>query len=374
QNFNIHQRIFGGKDAQKGQFPYIVSMHIRRANQSYICGGSIIDHTWILTAAHCIHNADWVKIFYGSTTLWNSELSHVVYSDNIIEHEHYDNENDENDIALIRTPRVEYSELINKVSLPDRGNDYEGAWAVASGWGEIAHNSISKSLQFVGLQIDRKSSNTIIRSTTWDGTSCGRGDSGGPLVTQDDPKLIGVTSTGIGGYLTNFSRVSAYLDWIRSHTGLDEISHVVSSDNIIEHENYNNRNLAYDIALIRTPRVEYSELINKVSLADRDIDYEGAVAVASGWGQNEYGIEQENLQFIDLQIHSKKNCWNAVYEPSDTIICVGPFVGGGDSGGPLVTRDDPKLVGVTSFLDPGRLGGFSRVSSYLDWIRNHTGL
>ncbi|XP_060651551.1 uncharacterized protein LOC132788237 [Drosophila nasuta] len=487
QNFNIHQRIFGGKDAHKGQFPYIVSMHIRRANESYICGGSIIDHTWILTAAHCIHNADWVKIFYGSTTLWNSELSHVVYSDNIIEHENYDNGTHVNDIALIRTPRVEYSELINKVSLADRGNDYEGAWAVASGWGEIAHNSISKSLQFVGLQIDRKSSNTIIRSTTWDGTSCGRGDSGGPLVTQDDPKLIGITSTGIGGYLTNFCRVSAYLDWIRSHTGLEykarvrepktynsltmqvllvvlsvtcalshgaklplggtqnfdiqqriqkgkdahkgqfpyivslaiskknritecggsiidnnwiltaahcthnadwveifygstkyeqgEFSHVVGSDNIIEHENYDMATThVNDIALIRTPRVEYSELVNKVSLADRDNDYVGAWAIASGWGKNEYGRKQENLQFIDLQIHSKMNCWNYIYKPSDTIICVGPFVGEGDSGGPLVTRDDPKLVGVTSFLDPGRLSGFSRVSSYLDWIRKHTGL
>ncbi|XP_062134401.1 serine protease 1-like [Drosophila sulfurigaster albostrigata] len=225
QNIDIQQRIQYGNDAHKGQFPYIVSLHIRRANESYLCGGSIIDHTWILTAAHCTHNADWVKIFYGTTKRWNSELSHVVYS-----------------------------------------------------------------------------------------------------------------------------------------------------DNIIEHENYNNRNLANDIALIRTPRVEYSELINKVSLADRDNDYEGAVAVASGWGKNEHGRVQDDLQFVEVQIHSKMNCWNIVYEPSDTIICIGPFVGVGDSGGPLVTRDDSKLVGVASFLHPGVLSGFSRVSSYLDWIRSHTGL
>ncbi|XP_051860477.1 serine protease 1-like [Drosophila albomicans] len=225
RNFDIQQRIFGGEIADKGQFPYIVSLLIRKGNHSGVCGGSIIDHNWILTAAHCTHNADGVQIFYGSTEKWKSEISHVV-----------------------------------------------------------------------------------------------------------------------------------------------------SPDNIIEHEDYNNLTAANDIALIRTPRVEYSELVNKVSLADRDNDYEGAWGVASGWGKNENGRPQENLQFIDLQINSKRNCWNFVYEPSDTMICVGPFVGDGDSGGPLVTRDDPKLVGVASFLDPGRLGGFSRVSSYLDWIRNHTGL
>ncbi|XP_060656159.1 serine protease 1-like [Drosophila nasuta] len=226
RNFDIQQRIQKGKDAHKGQFPYIVSLVIKRVDGNYGCGGSIIDHNWILTAAHCTHNAEWVQIFYGSTKNKQGEISHVIGSDNIIEHENYD-----------------------------------------------------------------------------------------------------MTTTHVN-----------------------------------------------DIALIRTPRVEYSELVNKVSLADRDNDYEGAWGVASGWGKNENGRPQENLQFIDLQINSKRNCWNFVYEPSDTMICVGPFVGDGDSGGPLVTRDDPKLVGVASFLDPGRLGGFSRVSSYLDWIRNHTGL
>ncbi|XP_060651552.1 serine protease 1-like [Drosophila nasuta] len=218
QNLNIQQRIYGGDVAHKGQFPYIVSLAISKLHGMFGCGGSIIDNNWILTAAHCTHNAVSVQIFYGTTEKWKSQISHNVSSDNIIEHELYNDFTLLNDIALIRTPRVEYSELINKVSLADRDNDYEGAWAVASGWGEIENNS---KLQFVGLQIDRKSSNTIIRSTISDGKSCGSGDSGGPLVTHDDPKLIGVTSKGQPGVSTYFTRVSAYLDWIRSHTGLE---------------------------------------------------------------------------------------------------------------------------------------------------------
>ncbi|XP_034109750.1 serine protease 1-like [Drosophila albomicans] len=218
QNLNIQQRIYGGEIAHKGQFPYIVSLAIKRVDGMFTCGGSIIDNNWILTAAHCTHNAEWVQIFYGTTEEWKSQISNVVRPDNIIEHELYNDFTLLNDIALIRTPRVEYSELVNKVSLADRDNDYEGAWAVASGWGEIENNS---KLQFVGLQIDRKSSNTIIRSTISYGKSCGGGDSGGPLVTRDDPKLIGVTSKGQPGVSTSFTRVSAYLDWIRSHTGLE---------------------------------------------------------------------------------------------------------------------------------------------------------
>ena len=50
-------RILGGHGAYPGQFPYHVSIQKRlygNANFSHICGGSIIDEKWILTAAHCL--------------------------------------------------------------------------------------------------------------------------------------------------------------------------------------------------------------------------------------------------------------------------------------------------------------------------------
>ncbi|XP_062127712.1 serine protease 1-like [Drosophila sulfurigaster albostrigata] len=156
QNLNIQQRIQKGKDAHKGQFPYIVSLAIRTVDRIYGCGGTIIDNNWILTAAHCTHNAVWVQIFYGTTEKWKSEISHVVSSDNIIEHENYNSRNLAYDIALIRTPRVEYSELVNKVSLADRDNDYVGAVAVASGWGQNEYGIEQENLQFIDLQINSK--------------------------------------------------------------------------------------------------------------------------------------------------------------------------------------------------------------------------
>ncbi|XP_060656158.1 serine protease 1-like [Drosophila nasuta] len=235
KNFNIQQRIYNGEDAQKGQFPYIVSLSISLSDDNgALCGGSIIDHTWILTAAHCTHKAKSIKIFYGSTKVAQGEFSHEVNTDNIIEHEHYDDDTLENDLALIRTPHVDYSELVNKVSLADRDNDYEGAWAVASGWGETYDNSATpENLQFADLQIKSKKdcwdaigreSDNILCVSTSEGKTIGSGDSGGPLVTHDDPKLVGVSSFSLEAdeiLPAGFSRVSANLDWIREHTGLE---------------------------------------------------------------------------------------------------------------------------------------------------------
>ncbi|KAH8395075.1 hypothetical protein KR215_009498, partial [Drosophila sulfurigaster] len=380
KNFNIQQRIYKGEDAQKGQFPYIVSLSISLSdNNGALCGGSIIDHTWILTAAHCTHKAKSIKIFYGSTKVAQGEFSHEVNTDNIIEHEHYDDDTLENDLALIRTPHVDYSELVNKVSLADRDNDYEGAWAVASGWGETYDNSATpENLQFADLQIKSKKdcwdaigreSDNILCVSTSEGKTIGSGDSGGPLVTHDDPKLVG--SIIDHNWILTAAHCTHNAVWVQIFYATTEkwksqISHGVSSDNIIEHELYNDFTLLNDIALIRTPRVEYSELVNKVSLADRDNDYEGSWAVASGWGEIE---NNSKLQFVGLQIDRKSS--NTIIRST---ISNGKSCGGGDSGGPLVTQDDPKLIGVTSKGQPGVSTAFTRVSAYLDWIRSHTGL
>lgn len=46
-------RIVGGSLASVGQFPYQVGLSMSDGSGSWWCGGSIIDASWILTAAHC---------------------------------------------------------------------------------------------------------------------------------------------------------------------------------------------------------------------------------------------------------------------------------------------------------------------------------
>lgn len=52
---DVH-RIFGGQEAQIGEFMYQVAVRLRRDSDlhySHHCGGSIITNRFIVTAAHC---------------------------------------------------------------------------------------------------------------------------------------------------------------------------------------------------------------------------------------------------------------------------------------------------------------------------------
>lgn len=48
------ERIVGGDLAELGQFPYQVAIYfIDKDKKTFICGGSIVNEEWVLTAAHC---------------------------------------------------------------------------------------------------------------------------------------------------------------------------------------------------------------------------------------------------------------------------------------------------------------------------------
>lgn len=50
----IDKRIYLGEEAKEGEIPFIVRLHYE--NPAILCGGSLLDSTTVLTAAHCQPN------------------------------------------------------------------------------------------------------------------------------------------------------------------------------------------------------------------------------------------------------------------------------------------------------------------------------
>lgn len=63
----IDKRIVGGEDAKDGEFPFIVS--IQDNARTHTCGGSLLDSTTVLTAAHCIGDGGGLGLFVKAGTL-----------------------------------------------------------------------------------------------------------------------------------------------------------------------------------------------------------------------------------------------------------------------------------------------------------------
>ncbi|XP_043647603.1 serine protease 1-like [Drosophila teissieri] len=236
---SITGRITNGKDAVPDQFPYQVGLSFTGPEDGWWCGGSIIDNSWVLTAAHCTSGALFVTIYYGATVRTSPKFTHTVSSSNWIQHANYISLTLRNDISLIKTPSVTFSSSVNKIALPAIASSYStyaGQVAVASGWGLTSDTSetVARDLQYADLTVipnavcQETFGSLVVTSRVIcvDGvnrTSICSGDSGGPLVV--DNALIGVTSFGAYdgceiGAPAGFTRVTSYLDWIKSNSGV----------------------------------------------------------------------------------------------------------------------------------------------------------
>uniref|UniRef100_A0A1L8EGF5 Putative serine proteases 1/2-like protein n=1 Tax=Haematobia irritans TaxID=7368 RepID=A0A1L8EGF5_HAEIR len=169
-----------------------------------------------------------------------------------------------------------------------------------------------------------------------------------------------------------------------------EVTYKVSNKDIIVHSGWNTNNLRNDISLIKIPSVAYSAKIQPVQLpaiSNSYSTYSGDYVIASGWGRmsdSATGVAKD-LQWARMQVIENKVC-AATYGTSivvDSNICVSTpnavSTCNGDSGGPLVLESSKIQVGLTSFgsaagCEKGFPAAFTRVTSYLEWIKANTGI
>ncbi|XP_060065314.1 chymotrypsinogen B-like [Ylistrum balloti] len=230
-------RIVGGQSASEGQWPWQVSFH---DVTGHFCGGSLISDQWIVTAAHCLqrHTPTEVTIHLGEHHLDSiSGNEKKLTTSEWVVHPAYapSQRGTPNDIALVKLegPVDISGHYVRTTCLPGALDVFDGTdHCIISGWGNSMGTGDEKYLQHITVPITP----TQACNESWNGVINDRhvcvghgdvgacsGDSGGPLVCLRDGLyvLAGVTSWGSFscqhfGYPNIYTRVTSYLEWIKS--------------------------------------------------------------------------------------------------------------------------------------------------------------
>lgn len=143
----LYPLIVNGKDAENREFPWQISLQIKSdKGASHRCGGSILNHKYILTAAHCVmrnayESKDKLKVIVGDYMLNDThEVEHQELEiDKVIGHFHYKpHKSHVNDIAILKVvEKVNYSPTIQPVCLPTGNFSTAGKSGWVSGWGRL---------------------------------------------------------------------------------------------------------------------------------------------------------------------------------------------------------------------------------------------
>ncbi|KAJ6658091.1 hypothetical protein lerEdw1_001567 [Lerista edwardsae] len=250
-------RIVGGHDAKRGAWPWQISLQLYEFGSGYrhICGGSLINHNTVVTAAHCVKfssDPEFWRVVIGIHRLSRKE-QHIVASriNELTIHSDYSTRTYENDIALLSLEEtIQYNAYIQPICLPEASQLMPANNCYITGWGRRKETGFpANTLQEAQVHIIPSQ---ICGKKDWYGDdvkpnmicagyeegaidSCQvkliefQGDSGGPLSCYfpDVSKyyLIGITSFGTGCGREKrpgiYTRVPLYKQWI--HTQL--VSH-----------------------------------------------------------------------------------------------------------------------------------------------------
>ncbi|XP_015277158.1 PREDICTED: transmembrane protease serine 12 [Gekko japonicus] len=239
-------RIVGGHDAQIGAWPWQISLQVYRFGLGYhhVCGGSLINHNTVLTAAHCIRK--WIDPEFWRAVIGMHHLyrhhSHTIKSRvrAIILHAEFNKMTFQRDIALFKlVTSIRFNTFIQPICLPDVPLVVTAETpCYISGWGNSKEKgpprAVLQEAQVNIISQDKCNSLDWYAGAVFEDMLCAglegggvdtcQGDSGGPLMCYfpDSTRyyLIGVTSFGMGCGKPKFPgiyiRTATYGKWINS--------------------------------------------------------------------------------------------------------------------------------------------------------------
>ncbi|XP_045058486.2 transmembrane protease serine 9 isoform X1 [Desmodus rotundus] len=228
-------RIVGGSAAGLGEWPWQVSLWLRR--REHRCGAVLVAERWLLSAAHCFDlygdPKQWVA-FLGTPFLsgTDGQLERVA---RIYKHPFYNLYTLDYDVALLElVGPVHRSRLVRPICLPEpTPRPPDGARCVITGWGSVREGgSMARQLQKAAVRLLSEqacrryypvqiSSRMLCAGFPQGGVDSCSGDAGGPLACREPSGrwvLTGVTSWGYGCGRPHFpgvyTRVTAVRGWI----------------------------------------------------------------------------------------------------------------------------------------------------------------
>ncbi|XP_016836998.2 serine protease 76 isoform X1 [Nasonia vitripennis] len=241
-----HDRVVGGNPAELGAWPWIglLGYGSRNSNQvGFRCGGTLVSSRTVVTAAHCVHDQNDLKVVrLGEQNLRQTDGAVVDYPiQKKIVHPNYEPDTSENDIALlILDEDVQFTDRIRPICLPVsddlRKRDFVRNFPFVAGWGRTQFGGSGSSV-LLEAQVPvvdaatckaqyRSVMNTVIDNRVicagypQGGKDACQGDSGGPLMfpVKNNYYLIGVVSGGYKcaepGFSGIYTRVTSFLDFI----------------------------------------------------------------------------------------------------------------------------------------------------------------
>uniref|UniRef100_A0A3B5LV66 Peptidase S1 domain-containing protein n=1 Tax=Xiphophorus couchianus TaxID=32473 RepID=A0A3B5LV66_9TELE len=247
-NTRSDTRIVGGQEAAAGAWPWQAQLVI----QGGLCGGSLINSQWVLSAAHCFKSTrdmspvsfststSGVTVYLGLQSLTSSANVVSRSAAQIIVHPDYNSNTNDNDVALVQLfSAVTFTNYVRPVCLAADGSVFpSGLDCWVTGWGTLSYASkLTLDVPIVSNSQCSASYSTLTNNMLCAGLTNGgkdscQGDSGGPLVTKNGTVWVqaGVVSYGNGcaqpGYPGVYARISNYQTWINSQVSGEQPGYI----------------------------------------------------------------------------------------------------------------------------------------------------